>query len=161
MSISALTEQKLARGDGGGTPAGFTNPSAKREKTFSDALAVVVAYIPTELITVYTFVIATIGSDLVPMPVWTFWMFFAATPLLVWLVYAVRCVEQGKPIPWTWSELPVWEAIAATIAFTVWSATLPRSALAVYTWYDQDVAAAALVVVSILLPLVGVLATKK
>jgi hypothetical protein len=160
MSIIALTEQRLPREPTKST-ALVEASLEKPKKVFSDALSAIVAYVPTEIIAAYTLVLATVGAQTAPVPMWTFWVFLGLTPLFVWLVYAVRSVEQGKDIPLGWNVIPLWEAIAATIAFGVWSATLPRSALRGYSWYDPDVAAFVLVVISIVLPLVGVLVAKR
>lgn len=164
MSICALTELKVARTDLPRDRVGLVDTD-KPKRSVSDALAIVVAYVPTEIIAIYTLLIATLGDTgsvaAAPLPLWSFWAFVTATPLFVWLLYAVRCVEERKPIPWSWADLPRWEAISAAIAFTAWSATLPRSPFREFAWYDSGVAAIVLVVVSIVLPLIGTLVTRK
>jgi hypothetical protein len=78
----------------------------------------------------------------------------------VWLLYAARSKEKGQPYgsPRLW---PWWEALASCIAFIAWSAALPKGAFERYEWYDAFGAAIILVLVSGLLPLLGVLFTKK
>ncbi len=139
-------------------------------RTMSDMLSAVTAYIPTEMIAVYTMIIGTTVSDSGPpgpgtppphLPMWGFGAFLAAVPLVVWLLYAVRKVEAGAAIPWSPRRWPWWEIVATTIAFTAWSAALPKSAFLRWSWFSAGTAAALLAAVSALLPAIGVLATAR
>ncbi len=159
MSISSLIMRKVARDQGPPLLPLSPNPG-EGQAAISDAISIVVSYIPTEVVTLYVVVlgILTESNKTAGMPVLI--AFLAATPLMVWLVYAVRERESGRPIPWKPSEWPLWEMGAALVSFTVWSAALPRGALESCSWYEPDLAAVSLLVVSLLLPLIGRLAKK-
>lgn len=179
MSIASLAGQKASRVRApAAPPAGAAGALAvtgaedeRARKTVSDALTAVATYIPSEIIAVYTLVIAMavpdggIGGDGRPvvaaLPLWAFLVFLGAILPFTWLIYAVRQVESHEPIPWSPRQWPIWEAIASAAAFVAWSAALPRSAFLRYDWYSAALASIALVVVSLLLPLIGVLATRQ
>lgn len=170
MSIASLTERRIQRlalpssaqvlpraGDVGDTTA----------KTISDALSAVAAYVPTEVIAIYTLAISTMagpkGANGEPvLPLWAYFCFLGGDPILVWLVFVVKKIATDHSrailkVPRSW---PYWEAFAAMIAFTVWSAAMPRSAFSGYGWFSPNIAGLLLVVVSLLLPLVGGLFAK-
>jgi hypothetical protein len=156
MSISTLVARKASRERGLLLTSG-NDP----QKTMSDALALVAGYVPTEILTLYTMVLGIVTASGTHLPLWVFLAFLAFTPPVVWLVYAVREREEGRTrLPWRPSEWPLWEMCAALIAFVVWSAVMPRGALEVYPWYRADLAAIALLMVSLFLPLIGRLAKK-
>lgn len=178
MSIVNLTRGRVVRN----TPAaegfvvaaeadGATAATSGSKKSITDALTAVASYVPTEIIAAYTLALGVAVTDKAVLdeqghPVsahlamnW-FVLFAALTPLFVWLVFAVRSSEAkapfGSPRLWPW-----WEAISAVIAFTTWSAALPKSAFAQWDWYDPGVAAVCLVIVSGLLPLVGAVVNRQ
>jgi hypothetical protein len=172
VSIVSLTAMKARRSRTGADQAlaakaafaAAAEESAPAKKTFTEAMATVTAYVPTEIIAVYTFVIASLERAGLAVS----WAFLAATPVFVWLVYAARCVEEQKPIPWSWKGWPYWEAISASIAFAAWATALPNSPFInaqwikdKASWVEPEHGAIALAIVSVLLPLVGVLANRR
>ncbi|MBZ0116285.1 MAG: hypothetical protein K8H88_04805 [Sandaracinaceae bacterium] len=162
MSIATLTARRRARvaAAARGGPEALEAPSAEgAKKTIGDALSAVAAHVPTEIIALYTLVIATVLTPQAPvLPIWVFAVFLVATAVFVWLVFAVGEVEAGRPIPKTWSALPKWEATSAMIAFTAWSLAMPGSAFG--NWLSPNLAGIVLVAVSLLLPLLDTLVTK-
>jgi hypothetical protein len=138
-------------------------------KALSDALSAVAAYVPSEVIAIYTFVIATTinpktaAGEAAILPMWTFYAFLIGTPIMVCLLALVRMkAENAVPTLWqNFAKLPWWEPVAATIAFTAWSAAMPCSAFSHAGWYSANVAGVALVITSALLPLFGRLFEKK
>ncbi len=166
MSISTLADRKveLLKAEAGTETPPATDPSSDNTataKTISDALSAVAAYVPTEIIAIYTLVIATAidpsitGDKETPLSIGAFLGFLGATPFFVWLVFVVKKIasDHDKHILKSWRSWPWWEAISATIAFTAWSAMMPHSAFR--AWLSQNIAAIVLVVVSGLLPLLG------
>jgi hypothetical protein len=94
------------------------------------ALAVIVTYVPTEVLTLYVAVLAAIthpeGRD--SSGVWVaFWVFLVATPLIVWLVYAAKVRSVKRRLPSRPSEWPVWEMVAGTLAYVAWAVSLPNA----------------------------------
>lgn len=154
MSISTLVARKVSRERGAPGQAGATPQS------ISDALAVVAGYIPSEIVALYTMVLGIVTTSATRMPLFAFMAFVSAVAPTVWLLYAVREREAGNPIPWKFSRWPTWEMISGLIAFTAWSAALPRGAMEAYSWYRADYAAIMLLVVSIFWPILGGLAKK-
>jgi hypothetical protein len=117
------------------------------------ALSVIIGYMPTEVVTLYVPVIGALGADQsataqtpskpttsatvsslpssVPKPrppttaeAAVFWTFLCLTPVVVWLVYAGKLRNAGKPLPLNPRSWPIWEAFAATSSFFVWALTL-------------------------------------
>lgn len=155
MSISSLVTRKVAREQG--PPLRSLSPNAgEGQAAISDAIAIVVSYIPTEVVTLYVVVLGIIAKD--SEKALALISFLAATPLMVWLVYAVRERESDHPIPWKPSEWPLWEMIAALVAFAAWSAALPGSP--VHSYFREAYTTIALLVVSVLLPMLSRLAKK-
>jgi hypothetical protein len=136
-------------------------------------LNVLFGYIPIEVVTVYTAVSTALQPDKTqpsanaanPNPLWTafpntlwiaFWCFFVATPLTVWVIYATKVKATGKPLPVKYGEWPLWEMIAALIAFSAWAFALPNSPFGYkFPWYSQALAAIAVVVASTILGLLA------
>lgn len=160
MSISSLVSRRVAREELEAVEEKAIPPPKAAAPSLSDAIAVVVSYIPTEIVGFYTVVLGVLTERGVTLTLTTMVAFLVATPPVVWLVYAVKERESGRPIPWRPSTWPLWEMISATVAFAVWSAALPRSALEDVHGFEQDYAALALIGVSLLLPLIGRLAKK-
>src|SRR6478672_4369118 len=150
-----LTEVSIAAG-------GSTAPNNQ----VTSALNVIVAYIPTEILTLYVAVLAALGS---PGPakkvtlgmVIAFWAFLACTPLTVWLLYAVKVVSGGKQLPASPPQWPVWEMIAGTIAYAVWAFAMPNNPFAGTGWYSSAIAGVVVLVVSTLIGLVSPLFQKQ
>lgn len=126
----------------------------------SDALQVIASYIPTEIITLYVAVSAALPAITDPDSVrpshWiTLGVFLFATPLVVWIAFAVKVVGASKPMPITYSEWPKWEMIAATVAFAAWAIGLPASPFIEFPWYSKGIAGVAVLVTSTALGLVS------
>jgi hypothetical protein len=97
----------------------------------SAALQVITTYIPTETLTLYVAALAAL-RDAPPPAVdarYVSWSFIAATPIVVWLVYAARLKASGggRALPLRPATWPLWEMVAATAAFTAWASALPES----------------------------------
>lgn len=141
MSISSMTnlalDRKVPSEQGDGTPelaldraADANREEASDEGTVTKALDVVMAYIPTEILTLYVAVTAVLhdGSDsgATTDPGRTlFWIFLVATPVVVWTIYAGKFRPIQKRLPLKISEWPRWEMVAAIIAFAAWAFALP------------------------------------
>jgi RsiW-degrading membrane proteinase PrsW (M82 family) len=140
----------------GGTP--------DSQSAVTSGLKVIVAYIPTEVITLYVAVLAAIQHPLAGLrsnspelkSMWiAYYVFLACTPLVVWLVYAakVRAANKNLPVsPRTW---PLWEMFAATVAFTAWAFALPNTPFQVESWYSSAIAGVVVLVISTLLGLLA------
>lgn len=107
-------------------------PAAKAEADppapVNTALNLLFGYIPTEVVTVYVAVLAALEGSAPPADtLFTFYIFLAVTPLVVWVVFASKIKALGKRLPWRFGALPLWEMFAATLAFTGWVAALPNS----------------------------------
>jgi hypothetical protein len=143
MSLAAMTEVALQRRPDFGTPdryprtlaehaaaaAGKTEPAS----TIDTVLRTISTYIPSEILTVYVSALAALATadtaSELPHDRWvTFWGFLVATPIVVWLVYAGRLRSASKPLPLRPTTWPVWEMVAATIAYAAWAYGLPGSA---------------------------------
>jgi hypothetical protein len=134
--------------------------AATRSTSVSDAANAIVAYIPTEIVTAYVAAVAAInvpnstaeGGQWVLM-----WSVLALTPLAVWVTYGlkVRAVGGGLPIAprlWPWPEI-----VLASVAFMLWAFSLPRTPFEGQSWYRPGLAAAALLVGTAAVGLVGAL----
>ena len=118
----------------------------------STALQTITSYIPTEILTLYVAAIGILGplsaaSD--SLHRWLpFWCFLAATPLVVWLVFATKLKSAGKPIPIPPPQWPLWEMFAGTLAYFAWAFALPDSPFNQYHWYSSGIAGFLVLVVS-------------
>jgi len=121
------------------------------------AYNVIFGYIPTEVLTLYIAVLATIQQpNKVTQAMWvTFWCFFIATPIVVWLVYGAKLKAAQKPLPFRYGAWPVWEMFAATIAYCAWAFALPNSPFVEYSWYSSALSGVIVLVASTLLGLVA------
>lgn len=120
------------------------------DNAVTSALNVIVAYIPTEILTLYVATLAAIrptsaakalaeaagrasgASAALPAvathgQVVAFWAFLAATPVAVWILYASKLKIDGKPLPLALSSWPLWEMAAGTICYAAWAAALPEN----------------------------------
>lgn len=183
MSINSLANQAAARrpdmlplnrvpkgldeiAEAGGTsprvsgPRGAApehQPRGPTSGTVDTALNVLFGYIPTEVITLYVAVLATIETgEVVTSAHWiAFWAFLAATPVVVWLVYGAKVKALQKPLPLNFGAWPLWEMFAATFAFSAWTLALPRSPFAEYPWYSSALSGVAVLVASTVLGLLA------
>lgn len=139
----------------------------------STALNVLFGYIPTEVVTLYVAVAAGLqppstaaapgAATVIVQPAssisaqWiAFWCFFVATPLVVWVVYATKLKAAGKPLPSTYDTWPLWEMIAALIAFCAWAFAMPNTPFREFaTWYSPALASLAVMLASTVLGLLA------
>jgi len=131
---------------GGPQPA----PSASGVDT---ALQTVTTFIPTEVLTLYVSAVAALGSiqnsEGHDVGRWIpFYTFLAATPMLVWIAFATKLKASNKPIPAAPKRWPVWEMVAATLAFAAWAFALPNTPFVQFTWYSGGLAGFLILIVS-------------
>lgn len=128
-------------------------------------LNVLFGYIPTEVVTVYVGIATALqpetpeGAPIPPPtgPQWAaFWAFVVLTPLTVWVVYASKLKAAGKPLPLTWATWPIWEMVAALVAFCTWAFALPNTPFREFRdWYSPALASIAVLFASTALGLVA------
>ena len=148
IALASATPPSTA--DIGMPPAGTSN-------NIETAFNILFGYIPTEVITLYVAVLAAIGKEgEVTQPEWaSFWVFLAATPLVVWLVYAAKLKNLQKPLPIHFAMWPKWEMFAATAAFAAWAFALPQSPFSDYGWYSSALSGLAVLISSTILGLIA------
>jgi len=140
------------------SPAAPAGTAAQPVSPIDTALNVLFGYIPTEVLTLYVAVLAALQQPAqkgqVTAAQWnTFWLFLAATPIVVWLVYAAKVKALPKPLPLKLGEWPVWEMVAATISYWAWAQALPNSPFAEY--YSPAIAGVIILVTSTALGLLA------
>ena len=151
---------------------------------FTQALEMVMAYIPTEILTLYVATIAALqqgasssekegaaaagaaaagaaaaGGDAAaggPLDpqLIAFLVYLAATPIFVWLIYAAKFKAREAKLPWKPSEWPAWEMISAVIAYVAWAYALPNTPLKDVMWYSPSLAGIGVMVTAAVLGLV-------
>jgi hypothetical protein len=133
-----------------------TSGTPNAQTALSTTLKVIVTYIPTEVLTLYVAVLAAIRvpsrTDVRPLRI-AFYGFLVATPLVVWLVYAAKCKGGGKGLPLTPRTWPLWEMLAAALAYAAWALALSDNPFS--NWYSPGLSAIVVLVVSTLLGLVA------
>ncbi len=121
----------------------------------TNALQVIAAYIPTEVLSLYVACVAVLHKgDKVTVAEWiAFGSFFFLTPVVVWLVYAIKIKSAQKPLPLAPSKWPVWEMSAATIAYVAWAYALPGTPFSQFApgGYSAGLAGLMVLIVSTLL----------
>jgi hypothetical protein len=141
MSISSMTNVALARRTDiesteplPSSASGIVEATAGTPETragVGGALQVIMTYIPTEILALYTSIATAIQTTEGPPIEMTAWIAFVVclilAPLSVWLLYAGKVKLSGKDVPVRWAEWPVWEMFAATIAFFAWGFSMPNS----------------------------------
>jgi hypothetical protein len=169
MSVSSMTNAAFARradeppANQGlstvGEVAANTGEKPTSGNPVTSALQAIVTYIPTEIVTVYVAVLATIGGAATAAaagaeaatPIEVFLVFILLTPLVTWGLYATKAVTAGKGLPLSLAAWPKWEMAAGTISFAVWGAALPQSPLERFDWFSIALAGVVALVVSMLL----------
>src|SRR5688572_26281875 len=104
MSISTLTRLAIARRTSGETKAVQLGTGGNA------ALDAIVAYVPTEVISVYVGIAAALSGskgEAKATPELVFWVFIVATPVIVWLLFAARMKSADLGVPlhprkWPW-----------------------------------------------------------
>jgi hypothetical protein len=153
-----------------GMPAAKVDGDESTDSTTSangvnTAMQVLFGYIPTEVLTLYVAIVAAIhpstagtGSDAAKITSgdWiNFVSFLVATPIIFWVVYAAKLKSAQKPIPLGISTWPVWEMIAATVAYAAWAFALPRTPFLDFSWYTPALGSVAVLVASTVLGLLA------
>lgn len=160
---------EIATAAGAGTPTADAPAGASSATATDTALHVLFGYIPTEVLTLYLAVVAALQpsppvSPSVPSvpsgSFTTFLIFLAATPVIVWVVFAGKLRGAGKDLPLTPLTWPLWEMAAGTIAFAAWAFALPNNPFKDDTWYKPGFAAIAVLIASTVLGLLALLFTK-
>ena len=149
------------RGDDGRAD-GITSGLAVKAPNVDTALNVLFGQIPTEILTLYVAVLATLEQvDKVGHGAWTaFVIFLACTPVVFWLIYATKIRNAGKPVPSSPADWPIWEMFAATVAFAAWAFALPNSPFKTFDWYSPGLSGIAVLIVSTTLGLLAPLFQK-
>jgi hypothetical protein len=141
------------------TPTNASAPGgvASQVAPIDTAYNVIFGYIPTEVLTLYVAVLATIHQpNKVTQAMWvTFWSFLIATPIVVWLVYGAKLKAAQKPLPLGYGSWPIWEMFAATIAYCAWAFALPNSPFLEYSWYSAALSGVIVLVASTILGLIA------
>jgi hypothetical protein len=136
------------------TAAGAAPPAAAPAANGLDtALQTVTTFIPTEVLTLYVSAVAALGSsktvDGQEVGRWIpFYTFLVATPFLVWVAFATKLKTSNRPIPAAPSKWPIWEMVAATLAFAAWAFALPNTPFVQYNWYSGGIAGFLVLIVS-------------
>ncbi len=138
----------------GQPPAGSAGQGSAQMDT---AFHVLFGYIPTEILTLYVAVLAAINQpDQVTNAEWiTFWLFLAATPVVVWLVYGAKIKAAQKPLPLAPGTWPIWEMFAATAAYCAWALALPNTPFTDFPWYSSALSGVIVLVTSTFLGLLA------
>ncbi len=169
MSVSSMANLAFARradvepeGEGLTTRDAVARAKDGPGGAVSSAVSAIAAYIPTEIVTVYIAVLATLGvtregaassSVVTSTPILAYAVFVLLTPVVVWGLYASRAVAAGKELPRSVRSWPKWEMAAATLAFGAWAAALPSSPLERYEWFTASLAGVVALVLSMLVGL--------
>lgn len=131
-------------------------PPSGAATSVDTAMRVLFGYIPAEVLTVYVAVMAAVQTPLITVTDWiVFGSFFAATPLVVWLLFAAKVTAAGKQLPLSFRALPIWEMFAATLAFTAWALGLPHSPFGAFGWYSAALSGLSVLIVSTILGLLA------
>lgn len=157
------------------TPPDKAPPTKQQASSTNTTLNVLFGYIPTEIVTLYVAVTAALqppptapaagaaataaaatAAAAASQAQWiAFWCFFVAAPLAVWVVYASKLKEAGKPLPLTYGTWPLWEMSAALLAFFAWAFALPSTPFREFTWYSPALASIAVLLASTALGMVA------
>jgi RsiW-degrading membrane proteinase PrsW (M82 family) len=138
--------------------AGAANGKPTPENAVNTALQMIVTYVPTEVLTLYVAVLGAIQDPAAESfyAQWVAFLFFlVATPAIVWLVYAAKVKNAGKPVPLAPRKWPHWEMAAATIAYVAWAFALPESPFNDAAWYSAALAGVIVMTASVLLSLLA------
>src|SRR5713101_6915172 len=111
------------------------------------ALDSIGTYIPTEVMATYLAILAVIPALAGHRYQWlVFWLFLAATPIVVWVGASAAHPGQGLSLPvsairqWPWLSM-----FAATLAFAVFAISVPGSVVSYLSWYQAWMSTAAII----------------
>lgn len=102
-----------------------------KDNGVTNALSMLVKYIPTESITLYVAAISaapalkSFSARIDELAI--YWFFGILTPLLVVLIYLGKRRLANLPTIPSLPDWPWWKTIAATIAFLVWALAVPNN----------------------------------
>jgi hypothetical protein len=163
MSIEAMTnraveDRLLRQGDSRIVSEALDERKelANRGTGVRQAADSIVTYIPTEIVTVYVAAAAAIhtaGSK----PGTGQWILLGAllvlTPITTWALFAAKIHGLGESMPVAPRNWPWLHIIIASIAFLLWSFTLPNTPFEQLRWYTPGLAAVVLLVGTMVLGL--------
>jgi hypothetical protein len=160
MSINAMTNLAVARREAGppthaeAAQAALSGTPDSNRSVATSALNLLITYIPTEILTLY---VAVLGAINRPGAEWVaFWCFLVATPAFVWLIYAAKLRAANQPLPLTPFVWPIWEMVAATVAYAAWAFGLPNSPFRVFKdFYSAPLAGVIVLIASTVLGLIA------
>lgn len=164
MSASTMASMAIERSELGRRREGArggTVSSSESDNAFTAAMKAVTTYIPTDVLTLYVAGSAIfLTTDAGQAPDFDkAWLIFAggviATPVVNALVFMAKVRSAGVAIPRQLKAWPIWESVAATIAFVFWAAALPATPFSEFSWYDAAFAGFLLGVVSLFLGLIS------
>src|SRR5712692_1031265 len=120
---------------GGALPLGGVGPGLGR------ALDSIGTYIPTEVMATYLAILAVIPAFAEHRYQWLmFWVFLAATPIVVWLGVSAAHPGQGLSLPvrafrqWPWLSM-----------FAVFAISVPGSVISYLSWYQAWMSTVAII----------------
>jgi hypothetical protein len=149
---AASQPPRRRRGDTG--PEAPAPAPASSGDSLTNALTVVVDYVPTEIIIGYVAVSVEIDVSSAHSHAgqWAaFWLFLALTPVIHWSLYAGMLRQRRQRLPWRPRSWPWFGLVAATVAFALWGFALPASPFTSLGWYTSIPPAVILIVGSVAL----------
>jgi hypothetical protein len=108
---------------------------ATENDAVTNALSVLIKFIPTEVITLY---IATLAVLPLLQEQWSFiskygvyFFYVGLAPILLFAIYIGKRKTAGglRLLPTTRKEWPIWKMVASAIAFSVWALAVPENGL--------------------------------
>ncbi len=128
------------------------------------AAKAIVTHIPAEVVTVYVALTALVNESAEPIGTahWTLmWVVLALTPIVIWLLFAVKARKAGLALPahprhWPWVSM-----VISMLAFVVWAFSLPKSPFETLSWYRPVWGAGVLLIGTLLLGLIAELLHKE
>jgi len=160
MSISSMTNVAFSRRVDVETPEPVPTSNSsivaaaggtiQTQQGVGGALQVIMTYLPTEIVALYTSVSTAIDREGSASTAFSahwlaFYICLLMTPATVWLMYAGRVRLADRPLPLSWRRWPIWEMTASTLAFAAWAYSMPGSPFKdLDCFYSQGVAAVVL-----------------
>jgi hypothetical protein len=160
MSISSMTNVAMARRadveseqpvpTSTSAIVAATSGSQETRAGVTGAMQVVMTYVPTEILALYTSIATALqampGSSEANSGFQSAWIAFAVcfvlTPLSVLLMYASKVKQANKPLSMSVNKWPLWEMSAASLAFFAWAFSMPGSPFRSITgFYSPGIAA--------------------
>jgi hypothetical protein len=135
-----------------------TETSGGRNGAIGTALATIVTYIPSEVVTLYVAATAALRATGEPSPAsqWALLaVVLALTPVVVWATYAAMRRRRDDDLPWSPRTWPWPAIIVSTLGFLIWSFSLPDSPFGHLPWYQPAMASVVLLLGTTVLGLVA------